>query len=227
MTTPDSTTPEPPDDPPSGDSSGRRSLAGHLSNPTVLAALIAAVATVVVAVLQLGSNDDNSGAPENKPAVTSGSQTGVPVQPAESDSPSLSDTPAPSAPVTSDSNASQYTRTVRIAETGPDLDVDPPKLDHSSQDVRLALIDPPRITGYGVTSQPSLALWSGSAMPTRKECSDLLSTQGVPTVEVKKGTVVCIQTDAGRIAVLTITSTSNDFSTGEMAQVTVWSEVSN
>ncbi|MGW5611990.1 hypothetical protein ACWEWI_39350 [Streptomyces sp. NPDC003753] len=115
---------------------------------------------------------------------------------------------------------------MRIAETGPDLDVDPPKLDFSGQDVSLGLIDPPRVFGFDPTSQPSLALWTGSTMPNRQQCSDLLSTQSVPHLEVKKGTVFCIQTDAGRIAVVTVTSTSNDFHTGEMAQVTVWSEAS-
>ncbi len=64
-------------------------------------------------------------------------------------------------------------------------------------------------------------------MPSRQQCSDLISTQAIETVEVKKGTVVCLQTDAGRIAVLTVTSTSNGFNTGEMAQVTVWAEISD
>ncbi|MFF6997419.1 hypothetical protein ACFY93_21010 [Streptomyces sp. NPDC008313] len=64
-------------------------------------------------------------------------------------------------------------------------------------------------------------------MPTRQECSDLISTQSVSRMEVKKGTIVCVRTHGGRIAVLTVTSTSNNFNTGVMAQATVWSEISD
>ncbi|MER5927300.1 hypothetical protein [Streptomyces mirabilis] len=194
------------------------------------------VINAVIPVLADSGKDDNSEAkPQSSvqasttPGRTVPSATTTPPtsQPPESGSPSSPDAPAPSATLSSDSKAIQYSGPVRIAETGPDLDVALPKMDYSGQDVRLGLIDPPRINGYGVTDQPSLALWTGSAMPNRQQCSNQLSTQGVPTVEVKKGTVVCVQTDAGRIAVVTVTSTSNDFSTGEMAQVTVWSEVSD
>lgn len=191
----------------------------------------------VIPVLTDGGKDDKSEAkPQSSvqatktPGRTVPSATTTPPtnQSPESGSPSSPDAPAPSATLSSDSKAIQYTGPVRIAGTGPDLDVAPtPKIDDSGQDVRLQLIDPPRINGYGVTNSPSLAMWTGSAMPNRQQCSTLLSTQGVPTVEVKKGTVVCVQTDAGRIAVVTVTSTSNDFSTGEMAQVTVWCEVSD
>ncbi|MFF8953431.1 hypothetical protein ACF09I_32190 [Streptomyces sp. NPDC014940] len=146
-------------------------------------------------------------------------------QPAVSDSPGLSDSPAPSATLSSESDAIQYTGTVRIAYAGPDLDVVPPKIGEYDNDVHLGLVEPPRIS-TGLSSS-ALALWSDSAMPSRQQCSDLISTQAIESVEVKKGTVVCLRTDAGRIAVLTVTSTSNGFGSGEMAQVTVWSETSD
>ncbi|MGQ4440820.1 hypothetical protein ACN6LI_006085 [Streptomyces violaceoruber] len=146
-------------------------------------------------------------------------------QPAGSDTSTHSGSPAPSATLSSDSNTIQYTGTVRIAYAGPDLDVTPPKVNEYDNDVHLGLVEPPRIS-TGLSSS-AIALWSGSAMPSRQQCSDLISTQAIETVEVKKGTVVCLQTDAGRIAVLTVTSTSNGFNTGEMAQVTVWAEISD
>ncbi|MEU7640906.1 hypothetical protein AB0C11_33395 [Streptomyces sp. NPDC039016] len=93
--------------------------------------------------------------------------------------------------------------------------------------MRLGLIDPPRLVGYGINNAPSLAVWPHPGMPTRGKCAELVSTQGVNTVEIRKGMVLCAQTDAGRIAVLTVTSVSNSFSTGEMAQVSVWSEHSD
>ncbi|WBO65593.1 hypothetical protein [Streptomyces camelliae] len=77
------------------------------------------------------------------------------------------------------------------------------------------------------SSAVNLAVWQGQKMPTRQACSDLISTQGVWMVEVQKGTVICLKTQAGRIAVLTITSTSDSFSTGVMAQATVWSEIAD
>ncbi|WP_281154671.1 hypothetical protein [Streptomyces sp. HYC2] len=153
-------------------------------------------------------------------AVPSATATPPTNQPAESGSPSSSDDPVPSASLSSDSKPIQYTGLVRISSSWLNLDVVPPKSDSSHFDVSLGLVSPPQIDG-------SLALWTGSGMPNRQQCSDLLSTQGMQRVEVKKGTVVCLQTEEGRIAVLTITSTSNDFDTGEMAQVTVWSEVSD
>lgn len=111
---------------------------------------------------------------------------------------------------------------MRIAEDGPLLDETPPEIDPNRSDVHLGFIRPPRIFGDN-----GLAAWAERKMPTRQECSDLISTQGVSNMEVKKGTVVCVQTRAGRIAVLTVTSTSNDFGTGVMAQATVWSEIAD
>jgi hypothetical protein len=144
---------------------------------------------------------------------------------AGSDAPGLPGSPAPSATPSPDSDTIQYTGTVRIAYAGPDLDVVPPEISEYDNDVHLGLVEPPRIS-TGLSSS-ALALWPDSTMPGRQQCSDLISTQAVELVEVKKGTVVCLRTDAGRIAVLTVTSTSNGFNAGEMAQVTVWSATSD
>ncbi|MEE1769955.1 hypothetical protein PUR34_17820 [Streptomyces sp. JV185] len=188
----------------------------------------------LIPVLADGGTDDGSeAAPESSAhasqtpnsTVPSASTTPSANQPAGSDSPELSGSPAPSATLSPDSNAIQYTGTVRIAYAGPDLDVVPPKIDEYDNDVHLGLVEPPRISTS--LSSSALALWSDSTMPSRQQCSDLISTQAVELVEVKKGTVVCLRTDAGRIVVLTVTSTSNGFGSGEMAQVTVWSEASD
>ncbi|MFE2670711.1 hypothetical protein [Streptomyces mirabilis] len=186
----------------------------------------------VVPVLTDGGKDDKPEArPQSSvqasetPGRTESSATGSPTnsQPSKIGSP---DAPAPSASLSSISKAIQYTGLVRIAKAGPDLDVIPPKRGTSGQDVVIHF-DPAQIDAYSVVDEPRLALWTGSVMPNRQDCSDLLSTQGGTTVEVKKATVVCVRTDAGRIAVLTITSTSDDSSTGDIAQATVWSEVSD
>lgn len=116
---------------------------------------------------------------------------------------------------------------MRISEDGLFLDENPPKVEPNAAlyDVRLGLVEPPRISAD--IGDSDLAKWTGQEMPTRQDCSDLIDTQGVETVEVEKGTVVCVRTSEERIAVLTITSTSNDFNTGELAQATVWSATSD
>ncbi|WP_133885571.1 hypothetical protein [Streptomyces sp. BK208] len=157
---------------------------------------------------------------ETHSTTPSASATPSEIQPAGSDAPG---SPAPSATLSPDSDAIQYTGTVRIAYAGPDLDVVPPRIDENDNDVHLGLVEPPRIS-TGLSSS-ALALWSDSTMPSRQQCSDLISTQTIDPVEVKKGTILCLRTDAGRIAVLTVTATSNGFNAGEMAQVTVWSRI--
>ncbi|MET9453380.1 hypothetical protein [Streptomyces cinerochromogenes] len=187
------------------------------------------VSAVAPAVLTSADKDD-------KPSVQTSEAPGRTVPPATAAPPTdqptesgSSGAPAPSASGSSDTKAIQYTGPVRIADAGPDLDVVPPKigLGDPDPDVVVAPFDPSHIDAYSVVDEPRLALWTSSTMPSRQDCSDLISTQGGTRVDVKKGTVVCVRTDAGRIAVLTVTSTSNDSDTGDWAQVTVWSEVSD
>ncbi|MER7394530.1 hypothetical protein ABT381_03300 [Streptomyces sp. NPDC000151] len=129
--------------------------------------------------------------------------------------------PAPSASLSSSAAGIQWTGTVRINEEGLRLDKKPPERTPGySADVQLGLVEPPRLTG----SASGFALWPERRMPTRQECSDLASTQGVEQLEVTKGAVVCLTTIEGRTAVLTITSVSNNFNTGVMAQASVWSK---
>ncbi|MEU8870395.1 hypothetical protein AB0D24_04370 [Streptomyces javensis] len=128
--------------------------------------------------------------------------------------------PAPSASLSSPTSTIQWRGKVRIAEHGPRLDKVPPKIDAGSGDVDLGLVNPPRLT----TWQPDLAVWSERGMPTRQECSELVSAQGVRRVEAKVGAVVWVNTMEGRTAVLTITSISNSFTTGVTAEATVWSQ---
>ncbi|MEU3292693.1 hypothetical protein ABZ722_10065 [Streptomyces longwoodensis] len=182
---------------------------------------------VLVPVLTDGGEDrgPQAAAPESSSRIVPSPSTTPPADPAGPGAPGPSDSPAPSASLSPEVNTIQYTGTVRIAYAGPDLDAVPPEISEYDNDVHLGLVEPPRIS-TGLSSS-AMALWSGSTMPGRQQCSDLISTQAIEQVEVRKGTVVCLRTDAGRIAVLTVTSTSNGFNAGEMAQVTVWSEVSD
>ena len=189
-------------------------------------------------VLAFGGNDHSDSENTSAPATgltggpttqpTTASPADAPIAPSGTDSRSPSEASAPTAAVSPDPTGTAYTLLVRIAEMGPDLDANPPAIT-DNPDVRLGQVDPPRLSDsdIGDVNPPPLAVWPGPGMPTRQQCATLVSTQGIRTVEVKKGTVVCLRTDGGRIAVLTITSTTNEFSTGVMAQASVWPEVSD
>ncbi|WP_225097880.1 hypothetical protein [Streptomyces sp. CoH27] len=185
----------------------------------ILIPVLAIVVPVLIA-LRPSSSDTNAHATASPSTSESASET------ERNSTPPSTQAPAPSVSLSDASNSIQYNGPVRIAESGPQLDYNPPKRDNLSADVVLGLIDPPRISTKD-SSAVNLAVWPGQKMPTRQACSDLISTQGVWMVEVQKGTVICLKTQAGRIAVLTITSTSDSFSTGVMAQATVWSEISD
>lgn len=192
--------------------------------------LIPALAIAVPALVTMSSSSDSNAPAKAASSPTSGSAAGeeqnsAPPSDEQSSASPSEDAPAPSASLPDTSKDILYTGPVRIAESGPQLDYNPPKRDNLWYDVSLGLIDPPRISTRS-DSKVNLAVWPERKMPTRQECSDLIATQGVWMVEVQKGTVVCLKTEAGRTAVLTITSTSDSFSTGVMAQATVWSEIS-
>ncbi|MEU6973955.1 hypothetical protein AB0A71_40805 [Kitasatospora aureofaciens] len=133
-----------------------------------------------------------------------------------------SDLPAPAASLPPTEGTVQFQGSVRIAESGPELDKNPPVLDRYQWDVQLGLISPIQIHTQSMTSD--LAVWTGQGMPTRKQCADLVSTQGQFAATVTVGTVVCVKTQGGRTAVLTITSVTDNFNSGLTAQATVWSK---
>jgi len=192
-----------------------------------LAACVA-LAVVLAAVLIVGRNDGSS--KDNQASSqppTSQAPTSAPRQ--ASPSTASSDTPAPAASLspTSAPDQIQYTGPVRIGAKGIKLDSVPPAInpDALDYDISMALIDPPRLGGT-FPNGANLAIWPGPGMPTRQQCSDLVSTQGISRIEAKTGAVICLKTQGGRTVVLTLTKTSNDFDTGQMAQVSVWSQVS-
>jgi hypothetical protein len=219
----DETTPDgPPADPPPDRGRNKAVTAAVITSVgTVAAALIAGVLTLYGS----GSGDTGREQADHKPAAGADTSAHAPDGPAGPGAPDSS-SPAPAASVSTASSAVRYTGSVRIAEAGPDLDSVPPELASYDYDVHLGLVDPPRLSG-GLGSGPVLAVWPGRTMPARKQCSDLVSTQGVGQVKADTGSVVCLRTDAGRTAVLTVTSTSDSFTTGVLAQATVWSEVSD
>lgn len=188
----------------------------------VIGILIPVLAIVVPVLFTVGSSSSDSDAPAGAASLSASVSASSSVGQRDSASPP-SEAPAPSASLSSPAGTVQWTGNVRIAEDGLYLDEKPPKLvPGSTGDVDLGSVNPPRLFSF----EPELAIWPEKTMPTRRECSDLVSTQGIGRIEATVGAVICVRTMEGRTAVLTITSTSNSFSTGVMAQATVWSEIS-
>lgn len=195
---------------------------------TGAAAVVLTVGTVL-ALLKFG--DDSDGSPRDgggaavPPGVASSpSASGLATVPVPAQNGSGSTPSGAAAPA----DAVQWTGAVRIAETGPKLDAVPPTTERYGLDIRLGMVSPPRLFGADMASSTTnLAEWKGPGKPTRKACADLVASQGLWQFgEVKEGTVICVRTNGGRTAVLTVTSISDSFGTGVMADAIVWSQVS-
>jgi len=82
---------------------------------------------------------------------------------------------------------------------------------------------------YGLSALPygsmTLAVWSGSTPPTRSQCYDEVSSQGANEVSVADGTMVCVITVDGRVALVQVTDDQAESGEAIMAEVTVWSQV--
>ncbi|SHG74030.1 MBL fold metallo-hydrolase [Streptoalloteichus hindustanus] len=87
-----------------------------------------------------------------------------------------------------------------------------------------------KATLYGLgggffTTRPTIALWEGSAEPTRQQCQDLISTRGAETLEVTKESRFCVLTAQKRVAYLSDLSYDGAAAI-YMATVRIWNTVS-
>ncbi|MGW0827880.1 hypothetical protein [Streptomyces sp. NPDC002845] len=187
--------------------------------------LIPALAIVVPVLVAVWPSSSDTDAPADAASPSASASASASSSASEQDTASPStEAPAPSASLSSPASTIQWTGQVRITDDDLYLDEKPPeRVPGGSGDVDLGLVNPPRLSS---SFEPDLALWPEKTMPTRRECSDLVSAQGVKRVEATVGAVICVRTMEGRTAVLTITSTSNSLNTGVTAQATVWSEIS-
>ncbi|GAA4910135.1 hypothetical protein ACFPM3_11355 [Streptomyces coeruleoprunus] len=194
----------------------------------VLSVVLAAAAGALLVALKFGDDPDDRGggqarepAPASVPALAPG--TSGPAAAPRTTPPSTP--PAPRTGTEDAADRVQWTGTLRITEEGPRLDERPPVKYSYLRDVWLAQTDPAVLQGsdWSVNST-NLALWQGSTAPTRKDCAELVSTQGIDQVEVGRGTVVCVRTMYGRTAVLTVVSVSSSLRQGVLAEARVWSE---
>ncbi|MFF1870940.1 hypothetical protein [Kitasatospora herbaricolor] len=115
---------------------------------------------------------------------------------------------------------------VRMSILGLRLDAAPPTGGSGdSSDAQLNPLDGSITGNYDPAGLGNLALWTGRGTPTGRQCADSISQGGVSVLQVAEGSVVCVGTRAGRMALLTITSVGTDFVNGGTADVIVWSEI--
>ncbi|MFC7546935.1 serine/threonine-protein kinase [Plantactinospora sp. GCM10030261] len=149
------------------------------------------------------------------------------------DTGSGTDSPSPSPPAIASASAAptvapeptvRWTGTITVTYRGMDIDQKPPVVaPEPKSDSDLQFGSYPnysyRITG---SDRPDYAKWEGQGSPTPTACRDLISTNGLSSVEIRPRDVVCVQTGEQRIAAVTITSAPKDISAGFTAKVTIW-----
>lgn len=107
-------------------------------------------------------------------------------------------------------------RVVIPASGGLELDPVPPKPGSSADSDVVA-------GSYGQQDQisGSAAPWTGPAFPSQGQCSAQIASDVQFLITVRPGSVVCVQTAAGRIAALKFISVTGDHGS-DVAEATVW-----
>ncbi|MCX5213472.1 hypothetical protein OG689_30110 [Kitasatospora sp. NBC_00240] len=114
----------------------------------------------------------------------------------------------------------------RVSYFGLRLDATPPSAGSGdASDVRLNPLDGTIMGTDGQAGLGNLTLWTGRGTPTGRQCAESIAQGGASYLQVAEGSVVCVGTKAGRVALLTITTVGNDFVNGGTADVIVWSEI--
>jgi hypothetical protein len=187
------------------------------------AAVLLVVGMAAGALLAINLRDKSSTSHDNVQGTTgSGPATAGQTQPAAGRTTGSAESPAPSVSLPTATDDPPWTGTIRFGENGILLDPVPPQQGASLQfDIALRSINPPRIGALDGTDLV-IAQWTGTAMPTRQDCANLVSTQGVWELDAVVGKTYCVGTREHRFAALTVTSATNDFSTGVTGGVTVW-----
>jgi hypothetical protein len=97
---------------------------------------------------------------------------------------------------------------VTITSNGLDLDPVPPtQASGSDWDITIGALNQDQVGDADAGSIPTnTAPWNGSSFPTRQQCTDQIDTNPAHLITVRPGDIVCVQTQAGRIAALQFTS---------------------
>lgn len=126
-------------------------------------------------------------------------------------------------PVRPTRDAVRWHGQVTITSNGVALDTVPPTQGVGDErDIVIGAVNQDQVGDSGVGSVPiNTAPWNGSSFPTRQQCADQINTNPAALITVSPGAIVCVETQAGRIAALKFTSVSDDYGP-DVAQATVW-----
>ncbi|MEH1164330.1 hypothetical protein V6V47_02960 [Micromonospora sp. CPCC 205539] len=198
----------------------------HEHRTALLTALIGAAAAIVGAIIAgvfalLAAPDDDP-APQAQPPGLAASAPTTPAATPQAAPGSVSPTPSATSPST---DTVRWANTVRL--TYVDLDEVPVKVLSSNTGASVWVsYGTSEDNLYGLnggffTTKPSIAAWEGASPPTRKQCSDLIATQGTETSPIAKGSRFCVLTAADRVAYLAVTKFDKASGT-YLATATVW-----
>ena len=111
---------------------------------------------------------------------------------------------------------------VTITSNGVDLDTVPPtQAVGDAYDIIIGAGNQDQVQDTGTGGPINIASWNGSSFPTRQQCADQIDTNPAMAITVSPGDIVCVQTQAGRIAALDFTSVSDNYGP-DVVQATVW-----
>ncbi|MFG1603712.1 hypothetical protein [Actinoplanes sp. NPDC049265] len=170
--------------------------------------VLVAVAALVVAVLQLVSTPPSTPPAAAPPAAVTAGATTAPVTPT---TPPAAPSPSAAAPA---EGTERWRGPITFTEefaTSTDLDQKSPRTTDIDADgdiqaggVSSMLDTKGPVTDYDRSSR--IAEWTDGGTPTFADCKDrALAGGGKEVADVRKGTVLCVLTDKGNIARLTIT----------------------
>jgi hypothetical protein len=137
------------------------------------------------------------------------------------------DSTEPTDPVVTDEahdQALQWKGTVTLTEQGADLDSVPASVTAQFGDIDVSTRREEAVAVWGgatlTSNGPNLVLWTRNGPPDRRHCADLVASQGAETVAASPGQVVCVRTNLGHVATVTIGSVSPGSEV--VADVQVW-----
>src|SRR3954447_6480127 len=178
--------------------------------PLVVGSVVCLLAAIVVGLV--GSPDSSSAGASPVPTT--------PATTARASSSQSSPSPSPSA-----SAAAHSVRygpgEIRLGDA--DLDTVPPTVNaqQGGDDVHPG---PASITTLGAYNSAQIAPWDGRNPPGAEDCDDLITRKGRMYLEnVTEGDVVCVRTDEGALAALTVIRLErNTLDSAVLASVTIW-----
>jgi hypothetical protein len=123
---------------------------------------------------------------------------------------------------TSGTDTVQWQGSLTFGKNGSSLDQIPPSDSPPYPDIYY-VGSSNSASGYDFATSWSMALWTGSGVPSRSQCYSLIAGSASNGVVTPDGSLICVKTEAGRIAVVQVQSvdTTSNIVT---AYVRVWAQ---